>query len=484
MSIGELRNGDNPFSAEVIYKEGNIIINNMSTWQIIAIVYGIITIITFFVGVIAFFDDGLKEKRWTWGYLLIGAFFVPFLIFLGLIHLQEYLTDVWEDRGFYRHYRKIRERKMEDERREEEYNRIANAYEKGELRRDELPRIFDGLHHFELYGKLLDGDDWQELVYIENEYNEVFNTFFKRHPFIKLNHDVRIVYLPQSVQSLTNEDVLLYWNPGIKDGVTKSIGVDTSSLLDELCYPEDSVKLTHGLISCFGWTENHKAKTYRGTYYPLNEGSDDEIFQQLEIIAKEAISDNIGGMYCSVKRPSKDDLKTENFADEQFNWEINELVDEIRERVEKLEQRGISRKLLMNLITEKQELSRLVITKDMRIMLPDYNMEIKMEPINKAVFFLFLRHPEGIIFKHLPNYRKELTDIYQMIKPCGINERVLQSIEDVTNPLLNSINEKCARIRGSFISQFDENIAKSYYIFGTRGEPKKIDLPRDLVIWE
>ena len=139
----------------------------------------------------------------------------------------------------------------------------------------------------------------------------------------------------------------------------------------------------------------------------------------------------------------------------------------------------------MELFTEKPKLSRLVITKDMRIMLPDYNnMEIKMEPINKALFLLFLRHPEGIVFKHLPNYRKELANIYQKIKPLGLNDRALQSIEDVTNPTLNSINEKCARIRGSFVSQFDDSLARHYYIYGMRGEPKKIDLPRNLVIWE
>ena len=38
-----------------------------------------------------------------------------------------------------------------------------------------------------------------------------------------------------------------------------------------------------------------------------------------------------------------------NFADEQFDWEIEELVDEIRERIEQLEQRGISRTILKKL---------------------------------------------------------------------------------------------------------------------------------------
>ena len=65
-----------------------------------------------------------------------------------------------------------------------------------------------------------------------------------------------------------------------------------------------------------------------------------------------------------------------------------------------------------------------------------------------------------------------------------MNERVLRSIEDVTNPCLNSINEKCARIRGAFVGQFDDSMAKNYYIRGERGEAKKISLPRDLIVWE
>ena len=65
-----------------------------------------------------------------------------------------------------------------------------------------------------------------------------------------------------------------------------------------------------------------------------------------------------------------------------------------------------------------------------------------------------------------------------------MNDRVIHSIEDVTNPLLNSINEKCARIRGAFIGEFDDRLARHYYICGERGEAKKIALSRDLVIWE
>lgn len=50
--------------------------------------------------------------------------------------------------------------------------------------------------------------------------------------------------------------------------------------------------------------------------------------------------------------------------------------------------------------------------------------------------------------------------------------------------MLNSINEKCARIRAAFIKEFDHHLAKYYVVTGERGEAKKITLPRDLVIWE
>ena len=108
-----------------------------------------------------------------------------------------------------------------------------------------------------------------------------------------------------------------------------------------------------------------------------------------------------------------------------------------------------------------------------------------MTPLPKAVFLLFLKHPEGIYFKALPDYREELMEIYKIIKGPFFNEAsARQSIEDVTDPLSNSINEKCSRIREAFVSKFDDSLARYYYVDGKRGEPKKIALPRTLVKWD
>ena len=130
------------------------------------------------------------------------------------------------------------------------------------------------------------------------------------------------------------------------------------------------------------------------------------------------------------------------------------------------------------------KLSKLTISKDCTLFLSDYKKEIKMEPIVKAIYLLFLRYPEGIAFKYLPDYRKELTDLYQKIKPFGLTERAIRSIEDVTNPLLNSINEKCSRVRAAFLPEIDPSLLEQYIITGKSGEVKRITLPRNLVVWE
>lgn len=130
------------------------------------------------------------------------------------------------------------------------------------------------------------------------------------------------------------------------------------------------------------------------------------------------------------------------------------------------------------------KLSGLRITKDYSIILTDKGKEIKMEPLVKAIFLLFLNHPEGIAFKFLPDYRQELTTIYNKLRPWGLTDRALQSIEDVTNPLLNSINEKCSRIRAAFINEIDASLLDNYIVTGKSGDVKKISIPRNLIIWE
>lgn len=168
---------------------------------------------------------------------------------------------------------------------------------------------------------------------------------------------------------------------------------------------------------------------------------------------------------------------------EQFHCSI--LLDEVKEKVRKLKAYGVDEAEIVAAMNEEELFPQLVVTEDYKIVLADgADTEVKMEPLVKAVYLLFLSHSEGIVLKYLPDYRKELAQLYLLLRPYGMTDRVMQSIEDVTNPTLNSINEKCARIRRQFSEILPKSVARYYSISGKRGEVKKIDLVRANVVWK
>lgn len=156
---------------------------------------------------------------------------------------------------------------------------------------------------------------------------------------------------------------------------------------------------------------------------------------------------------------------------------------EVRKLIDYLRENNLSEAEIMELIKPTKELSRLVVTGNYHIILPDYdNAEVRLEPIHKAIYLLFLRHPEGIRFKELPDYREELAEIYHSMKrKTQAKKKVERSIMDVTDPLNHSIIEKCARIKKAFqqITPHEE-----YIITGEKGEVRRIMLDRNLVEWK
>lgn len=145
----------------------------------------------------------------------------------------------------------------------------------------------------------------------------------------------------------------------------------------------------------------------------------------------------------------------------------------------------------------KSRLSRLLITKDYRIILVDYdNKEVEMTPVHKAVYLLFLNHPEGIEFKKLSEYRDELLGYYMATAKLMDKQIITESVDMLVNPLNNSINEKCSRIKSIFLNMMDQYTANYYIISGHTQKHfagsskiwyerlKNIKIPRELVVRE
>lgn len=172
-----------------------------------------------------------------------------------------------------------------------------------------------------------------------------------------------------------------------------------------------------------------------------------------------------------------------NLEDEPHDQKTQALLEEIKALQKKY---GVSIDELEAVLSYTVKLSRLRITRRHEIILEDFNKrEVKMVPLTKAIFLLYLAHPEGIRFKDLGDYRQELERIYMSISGRSDLQAMKKSLERLTNSVTsNSINEKVSKVSKAFREVVDDRIARFYYIEGKSGEPKKIALDRSLVIWE
>lgn len=177
-------------------------------------------------------------------------------------------------------------------------------------------------------------------------------------------------------------------------------------------------------------------------------------------------------------------LGSRTAAEKDLDEENLEMINNIRRMMDRLRDRGISEDMLRKLLRPAQQLSRLLVTRDYSIRLVDYdNKEVKLTPIQKALLILYINHPEGIAFKMLGDYKDELMNVYHSID--GWNYvRQRRRIENLCDPLRNTINENVSRIRNAFRAIVDDSIAVNYYISGKQGQEMRVVLDRSMVKFE
>jgi hypothetical protein len=136
------------------------------------------------------------------------------------------------------------------------------------------------------------------------------------------------------------------------------------------------------------------------------------------------------------------------------------------------------------LLEASSEAPALVITRDYRIFMGKRSgPEIRMRPMTKAVFLLFLRHPEGIAFGQVGQYRAELEHFYRRVSRSGTNEEIGRSLDRVLDAASREVNVAASRAAEALAGMLEEEYLPSYVIAGERGGPKRISLDRRLVVW-
>ncbi len=324
-----------------------------------------------------------------------------------------------------------------------------------------------------------------DLFYVEKEYDEKLNLFVINHladiQDLFGKKSIFFNYIPFLI--LKNRNAILYNYPAM-DSEQLNISATSDLLLSFLVDEKQREKFCPSILEL----DHVKDDLFYVNAYALPIEDDAELIPWMQALYDKLPDCKV--MCCSTDEFAYDSFgSTQPTADDTFSFDIHRKLEEVYRQVSELRLRGVSDWVLKQYLFPPKNLSRMVIAENYDIVLPDYHdMVINMEPLVKAVYILFLRHKEGILFKCLSDYREELYNIYVDIREKNHlaqmpEEKIRRSIEALANPLSNSINEKCARAKQAFALQFDESLAKAYAIDGNRGEPKKISLDRKLVEW-
>lgn len=122
------------------------------------------------------------------------------------------------------------------------------------------------------------------------------------------------------------------------------------------------------------------------------------------------------------------------------------------------------------------ELSRIEIDSDTRIHLPRLlDKPLGLNPLQRTVYILFLRHPEGIVLRLISDYSRELVDIYQVVKASTDTDRARQAIANLCDPLDGTLHQQLSRIKRRILKIMpNKKLADAYAIQGKHGGPYAI----------
>lgn len=110
--------------------------------------------------------------------------------------------------------------------------------------------------------------------------------------------------------------------------------------------------------------------------------------------------------------------------------------------------------------------------------------QIPFRPLVRAVFILFLKHPEGILLKDRARCRKELDDIYQVIAPNVDAEDRRRRVRRLTDLEDNAFSENLSVLNATLDRIMPVSQVHNYKVQGNNGYPRRVPLSPLLVHWE
>ena len=454
-------------------------------------------------------------------FAFIAIYFIVYPIIIAIIIVSPIIC------GFVETFNLIKARFVKNEQKDEPLKDWQIRQQERERKQKEIEEWRDShIKTFHYEGKVPFHFDRDTYLYLENTHNESLNQCVERNldKIYKVfrEYGFRFIYLPK-------------WKPDGSNIHLANISKEREVLVNRFLNNINTVEYTHLLCNAL---HIDREEINSGIFHFACYMYDDSLFRSeilqtrfthfsMHDVTNETIEDfcrrycNVivdsrnrpTGCYSAVKlkrRMSHWEVNEthghphEYYADYTFPEDMKDIAENIKKEIETLKEGGYFELLLHTLGNEtinelrnvklNPSLSKLEITADYKIWLSDYGKEVKMTPLQKALYIFYLRHPEGVEFKMLSAYYDELLAIYKVLSNREDWQKQQHSIRRLVDATDNAINEKCSRIKEAFLKVVDDFIAQNYYIClkkETYKEDstiytnllKRIILPRELVLY-
>lgn len=157
------------------------------------------------------------------------------------------------------------------------------------------------------------------------------------------------------------------------------------------------------------------------------------------------------------------------------------IVAQIRSLLGQLRIKGITDKEIDSLLTQQQKPGRAYINTKGMLVLPDAGgVQIKLTPMERTLYILFLRYPDGINADELWRYWDELCEIYGSQMIYDDRSLIEDAVEGICDEEKVTWYTNVSRIKRKITDKLGRRSAEQYII--RRGEDSlyRIDAARQL----
>lgn len=357
------------------------------------------------------------------------------------------------------------------------------------------------------------------VIYFEKEHNKELNLFIRNnYEAIKTKFSalgLNFIYPPFiKVSKIQVEEILSYYTPQFNYYQIPTLAKDSfgQKLLDNAlqnAFKDFDTILNNNITETFKVNSEELLNLFEydchiksglfffkfnsgiigvSDYFYSNSDNNYELFFEE---AKQYLSRNEWEDYALGDAMIGSFLPTVDYS-EQLDEEAKEIVQDLEIKLKELKESGqllFLIPVLKDLLNKQSHtidfnsISKMEIDYQNKIQLPYFKKEVELSHLTKSIYFLFLKHPEGINLKELGNYKKELLTIYNSVSNQLDYDKMAKSIDDVINLETKAIYTHLSRIKSAFYKIMDASFAKYYIVSGSGVEDRKVLFETKDIIW-